>query len=279
MDSETPLVSAIIPTKNRAELLERAVRSVMDQTYPHIEIIIVNDGSTDGTADTLESLKKQTDRKFKIITNDHSVGAAQARNQAIEAAEGEFIAGLDDDDTWHEQRIEALLDAYSDEYACVCSDIIMVYPKARIPWNKKNIIDLETLLFTNQVGNQVLVKTERLREVGGFDVQLSAAQDYDLWIRLCAAYGPIYNVQRPLQRVYVDHSEEQITHSAPFEGYLQFYKKHKYEMNRRQRKYQLYNIRRAQNKPETIKELVSAVPPNRYLKEMRRWFANRFFKR
>jgi hypothetical protein len=160
--------------------------------------------------------------------------------------------------------------AYSDDYACITSDVVMVFKHGEKVWKKKRLIGLDTLLYTNQVGNQVLVRRDRLLEVGGFDPGLKAAQDYDLWIRLCKKYGPILNVQKPLQTIYLDHGTERITDQSSFDGYLQFYNKHKAEFNRQQRKYQLFNIRRAAGKPLTIDEFIRYVPLFRYWKEMKR---------
>lgn len=276
MATSQPLVSVIIPTKDRADLLERALSSVFSQTHENIEVIVVNDGSSDRTSEVLSRIKDQADVKVLIIENDFSVGAAQARNQAIKAASGEFVAGLDDDDKWHEDRVKELVAAYSDEFACITSDTIMVFADYKARWKKRKVIDLDRLLFTNQVGNQVLVRRDRLVEAGGFDTDLVAAQDYDLWVRLCAAYGPIKNVQKPLQTVFMDHQSERITDRSSFQGYLQFYQKHKHRMSRQQRKYKLFNIRRAQGKPLSFYEFLSCVPLFRYWKEIKRIIISRF---
>lgn len=276
MPETQPLVSAVVATRNRAELLPRALDSVANQTYSNIELIVVDDGSTDNTAAVIKKYEGQFPLKY--IRNERSLGAPKARNKGIEAAAGEFIAGLDDDDEWHKDRISELIAAYSDEYSCITSDTTMVFPKGEAAWKKKKVISLETLLFTNQVGNQVLARRERLLEVGGFDPDLSAAQDYDLWIRLCAAYGPIKNIQKPLQIIYMDHQENRITDQSSFEGYLKFYQKHKHRMNKKQRKYQLYKVRRAQGKPENIEEFLNCVPSQRYFKEAKRFLADRLWK-
>ncbi|HKK46446.1 MAG TPA: glycosyltransferase [Balneolaceae bacterium] len=276
MSKKQPLVSAVVTTCNRADLLSRALDSVVVQTYDNLELIIVDDGSTDQTPRVIEGYKDI--RSIKYIRNETSLGACRARNRGIQEANGTFVAGLDDDDKWHEERIEKMVAAYSDEYACVTSDITMVYPHAEKVWKKKRIIDLYTLLFTNQVGNQVLARRDRVLEVGGFDPDLEAAQDYDLWIRLCKEYGPILNVQEPLQTVYLGHSEDQITHQSAFKGYLQFYKKHKSLMNKAQKKYQLYNIRRAEDKPLNFTEFVGYVPPFRYMDEIKRIIAGKIWK-
>lgn len=273
-ESETkPLVSAVVTTHNRADLLPRALDSVAVQSYPNIELIVVDDGSVDETPEVVKKYENQLPMKYIRLEESH--GASRARNRGIKEAGGEFVAGLDDDDKWHEDRIADLQSAYSDDYACVTSDVTMIYPDGSATWRKEKIIDLDTLLFTNQVGNQVLVKRRRLLDVGGFDPHLKAAQDYDLWVRLCAAYGPILNVKKSLQSVHMDHQANRITDQSSFEGYLQFYKKHKFRMNRKQRKYQLYKIRRAQNKTESLSELLNWVPPHRYLKEVKRRFTEK----
>lgn len=273
----SPLVSAIIPTKNRVDLLRLALDSVLKQSYKNLEIVVVNDGSTDQTSELLQTYKKKPNVILNIIENECSVGAAQARNQAIEKSNGIFIAGLDDDDIWHEDRIKELMDNYSDSFSCISSNTIMVYPNFKAEWKKKKVIDLETLLYTNQVGNQVLVKRDRVLEVGGFDAELPAAQDYDLWVRLCVAYGPIKNISKPLQTIYMNHQSERITERSSFAGYFSFYKKHKHRMDRKQRKYQLYKIRRAQHKQVTFYELKNCIPAFRFWKEIRQILINKYF--
>jgi glycosyltransferase involved in cell wall biosynthesis len=275
MNYNQPLVSAIIPTKNRPEMLRRALQSVAMQSYAPIEIIVVDDGSTDHTKAVVDAFNETYDLSY--IKNDTSQGAPRARNQGIEAANGVFVAGLDDDDEWHPQRIERLMQAHKDSFSCVTSDLRMQYVKRSAVWRKKRIISLDALLYSNQVGNQVLVKRDRLLSVGGFDEQLSAAQDYDLWIRLCQEYGSIKNVKKPLQTVHTEHKEGRISNPATqLEGYLKFYKKHKHRMNKAQRKYQLYNIRRAQGKHPGLLDMMGWVPRDRYAKETKRWVADRF---
>lgn len=270
-----PLVSAIVTTKNRAALLPRALESVFAQTYPNIELVVVDDGSTDDTQQVIEDFSKE--HPILIIRNNDSMGAPGARNQGIEAASGEFVAGLDDDDEWHPERISYLMAANREDFACITSDVNLVYPSRERVWKKDRLFTFNDLLYSNQVGNQVLVKKERIMEVGGFDERLQAAQDYDLWLRLCKRYGPIRNVQEPLQNVYMDHGEEQITNpKTQLSGYLSFYQKHKSEMNYAQRKYQLFTIRRAQGKVEGVNEIFSWVPPSRWLKELKRKVASKY---
>lgn len=271
-----PLVSAIVTTKNRMGLLPRALHSVRRQTYSNMELVVVDDGSTDKTDQVIDQFNSE-DISLVYIRNEESKGACRARNQGIEVASGEYITGLDDDDEWHHDRIERLIEVHSDNYACVTSDVRIVYKKGSVVWHKKKVITLDDLLFSNQVGNQVLVKKERLQKVGGFDESLEAAQDYDLWLRLCEAYGSIKNVQEPLQNVYMNHEQEQISNpKAQLAGYLAFYQKHKHKMNRAQRKYQLFNIRRAQGKAKGIADIFGWVPPKKYVKNLKRWVSENF---
>lgn len=277
MNQKHPLVSAVIPTRNRASLLRRALESVAAQSYQPIEVIVVDDGSTDETAAVVASFQERLGLMY--IKNKEAKGAPQARNTGIKAASGVFVAGLDDDDEWHPNRISSLVNAYDDSFSCITSNIRFQYAEGSVTWHKQEVIDLNTLLYSNQVGNQVLVKRKRLLNVGGFDEQLEAAQDYDLWLRLCNSYGPVKNVKKALQIVHAEHEAERISNSiTQLKGYFAFYKKHKHRMNRSQRKYQLYNIRRAQGKHTGLLDIIGWVPPARYPKEIKRWVIDRFFR-
>ena len=270
-----PLVSAIITTKNRAELLPRAIESVLNQTYQNLEIIVVDDGSTDQTPSVISGYQKK--HSIILIRNEQSVGACRARNQGIEQAQGEFVAGLDDDDEWHTERISILLKNYDDSFACITSNDRLITSNRSVIWRKKKKVTLDDLLYSNCVGNQVLAKKQRILDSGGFDESLRAAQDYDLWIRLCERFGPIKVVQKPLQNIYSEKSADRITNpKSQLHGYLSVYKKHKSKMSRDQRRYHLYNIRLAQGKISSIFELIGWIPRKRLLKEMKRWFADHY---
>lgn len=269
------LVSAIITTKNRAEFLPRAIDSVLNQTYQNIELIVVDDGSEDRTPNVIAGYQKN--HSIILIRNEKSVGACRARNQGIERAQGEFVAGLDDDDEWHADRISKLLKNYDDSFACITSNDRMVSSDGSVVWHKKPVIMLDDLLYSNQVGNQVVVKRNRLLKVGGFDESLVAAQDYDLWIRLCEKFGPIKTVQKTLQNIYRDNAADRISNpKTQLGGYLEVYKKHQAKMNYNQKKYHLYNIRLAQGKISSILELISWVPRKRLWKEVKRWIADNY---
>lgn len=275
MNHDPPLVSAVIPTHNRAGMLRRALESVVAQSYRPLEVVVVDDGSTDDTGQVVDSFREK--KNLNYIRNEQSEGAPRARNIGIASAKGRFIAGLDDDDEWHPERVEKLVAAWDDSFSCITSNVRFQYKKGSVTWRKKEIIDLETLLFSNQVGNQILTTKERLMAVGGFDEQLAAAQDYDLWLRLCEEFGPIKNVQQALQTVHAEHEAGRISNpAAQLKGYFSFYKKHKSQMSKAQRKYQLFNIRRTQGKSRGVSDIFGWVPPSLYAKEIKRWAADRF---
>ena len=103
MDQKPPLVSVIVPTRNRANLVARAIQSVLDQTYRHIECIIVDDGSSDETRQVVEEF---TDERLVYLRHETQRHASAARNTGIAYSRGELIAFLDDDDEWMSRKLE-----------------------------------------------------------------------------------------------------------------------------------------------------------------------------
>ena len=105
--SSEPLVSAVIPTCNRPNLVVRAVKTALSQTYPNMEVIVVVDGPDDSTSQALGAI---ADPRIQIITLPQRLGGSGARNAGVQAAKGEWIAFLDDDDEWMPSKIECQLD-------------------------------------------------------------------------------------------------------------------------------------------------------------------------
>lgn len=181
------LVSVFMPTHNRRKLLERSLDSVLNQTYQNLDVIIVDDGSTD---DTWSYLCRISDTRVRIFRNPEPLGACAARNNAIFQAKGKLITGIDDDDIFSPTRVEELVRAYDTKYA-------FIYPKKFTPRmlvsspfvTISRRFNLYQLFNSNLVGGFCLCETERLRNVGGFDVNFPALQDYELWIRMVEAYG------------------------------------------------------------------------------------------
>lgn len=247
--------------------LSEAVKSVVDQAGPDVELIVVDDGSTDGTAEFLSALT--VPMPFRWIRNEISVGAPAARNRAIAMASGEFITGLDDDDRFLPGRLDAFRANWSDDISLLATDDVFVRTDgSEIRWRKPTSVLPDDILFKNMIGNQVFTRTEYIKALGGFDENLISAQDYDLWIRLIQRFGRAKIISKPLQLIHLSDDPDRISRSsARWIGYYGCYIKHKSLMNRDHRKYQLYNIRQAQGKP--LKNgVLFWVPPGFWLKEI-----------
>lgn len=213
------VVSVVIPTHNRWVRLQRAIASVRAQTWSPIEIIVVDDGSTDGTEDRLQELAA-TDPAIRAIRNDQSKGGAAARNQGIAAASGRWIAFLDDDDVWLPTKIQrqvALLETDPSASAVSCSYYYQArFRRTRLTHVRPVEAPQEILRGNNLGGASVCLASARiLRQIGGFDAALRSSQDWDLWIRL-SRVGRILVCDEPLAS-YDSHHGTRISrnvHSA-----------------------------------------------------------------
>ncbi|MFB8828541.1 glycosyltransferase family 2 protein [Azotobacter sp. CWF10] len=205
-----PLVSVYIPTHNRIDKLERALRSVLGQSHANLEILVCDDGSTDGTFERVAELARDN-RKIRYLRNPSPHGACSARNLGIFAARGAFITGLDDDDEFTPDRLETLLRVWDDRYAFVCSNFWSQRPdrqaRAYYPLEERTFT-LRHLLLKNVATNQVLTRTERLQGIGGFREGVRRLQDWDTWLRLCSRYGgQFHRTRMPLYVMHHDHED------------------------------------------------------------------------
>lgn len=186
------LVTVYMPTYNRRELLQRAVESVLRQSYQYIELIVVDDGSTDGTIEYLDEISNE-DKRVRYFFNEINSGACVSRNKAIWSAQGDFITGLDDDDYFMPEHIASFMTAWQSKqpdtialYADIYSKKASLPEKARA---KIKTCSAKALICANWIGNQVFTKTEYLKNVGGFDKDFLAWQDLECWYRLLSSYG------------------------------------------------------------------------------------------
>lgn len=210
-----PLVTIYIPTYNRLPLLHRAVDSVISQTYKNLELIVIDDCSSDQTSSYLADISNEHNwiRHFR---NDTNQGACRSRNRAISEASGEFITGLDDDDYFLPGRISDFVGYWPKKRP---ETIALTSARARImPENKvvdihgKPFIAIEDVYLRNLVGSQVFMKLETALQLGGFDPALAAWQDYELILRLLEL-GPVENTLMKTYMVDASHPHERITTS------------------------------------------------------------------
>lgn len=252
-------VSVIVPTHNRLSTLKRAIESVLAQDYSNIELVVVDDGSTDGTWNYLKGQAQEG--SWKVARNEDPRGACCARNQAIELASGMFIANLDDDDYFEPDRISKLLESFHEGYSAVTSHDGFFTNKGRTRvWKKKRSITHDNLLYKNHAGNAFLTKKAFLLSIGGFDESLRAAQDHDVFVRLAKCHGPVRTVPAVLHNIDDEASNERITTSSvKWIGYYDFYCKHKLDMNAAQRRSNIYVILKAKGKAN-LKRVLRYVP-------------------
>lgn len=189
-------VTVVIPTRNRWPLLSaHALPSALSQELVDVEVIVVDDGSTD---DTPAELAKVADPRLRVIRLDPNRGVAAARNLGIAAARSEWVAFLDDDDLWSPRKLRAHIDAIGVRdwgYAAAVvvdssSRVLYALPRP----NPAEIVD--ALLRGNVVPggpSNVVVRTAFVRQLGGFDESLRHhTEDWDLWIRFARAAPPVF---------------------------------------------------------------------------------------
>lgn len=183
------MISVIIPTYNRRELLLRAVQSVLGQTEPDLECIIVDDASTDGTAEAVAAL---VDPRIRYIRMERNAGACAARNRGLELAQGEYTAFQDSDDVWHTDFLEkqrTFLQASGADIAVCAMNRVTMGGSSRFPQiNEPVRITLDLLLKENLCSTQCLLgRTEVFRALR-FDETMPRLQDWEMMLRAAEQY-------------------------------------------------------------------------------------------
>ena len=248
-----PYVSIYIPTKNRSKLLKRAIFSVLNQTYRNFELLIIDDCSDDDTKKVVQDIIINYNQ-VRYFKNPISRGANYCRNLAIIYAKGEFITGLDDDDIFLKDRIATFISKHNPNYSFFCSKLIFKNLNEVTIKGKGGEISWKDIKYNNYVGNQIFIERKKLLDIGGFDEELKACQDYDMWIRLIQKYGTAFQLNKPTTIIYESISNARITTGDnAFLGYLDFYKKHKSIMNRRERARKLFRIYEIRNKKISLR--------------------------
>lgn len=210
MKRTVPAVSVIIPTHNRAEMLRRAIASVLAQTFTDTEIIVVSDGSVDHTAEVVAFF---ADPRLRFLRHETARGASAARNTGLRAATGRMVAFLDDDDEWLPQKLAVqvpVLEGAGPEVGLVYCWIESVRDgqcvDRRCPTLKGDIFRqmLDRQAITNS--SALLVRRDAALHIGGFDENLPRGNDGDFIRRLCRHYH-VDVVPQLLVKVHVGHPD------------------------------------------------------------------------
>lgn len=195
MAGEPPRVSVVLPVYNEAAVVEGAIRSILSQSFESLEVVVIDDGSTDGTSTTVEAID---DGRIRLIRNSENLGLPVALNRGIDAARGEFVARMDADDRSLPRRIErqvAAMEADDRRQVVGCWYRLIGPDGARfgpIERTHPDDVDLRDVLHRGPgiAHGSVLIRADALATVGGYREAFTYSQDLDLWLRLGRAYGP-----------------------------------------------------------------------------------------
>lgn len=225
IDMTSPLVTAVIPAYNAAATIRRALDSVLAQTYRNYEIIVIDDASTDATADIVAT---HYGDRVRLLRLPHNQGESGAMNAGIAVANGELIAFLDADDEWLPDKLAYQVTALADrpDLVLACSGCRFVDPQGRT--RDDGIVQLDVrpdevwrlLLARTLIAKPcVVARAEALRAVGPFDLSLAIGADQDMWIRLAVTGGIefvpeiltlVHDTAGSLTKVYADKIDQYV---------------------------------------------------------------------
>jgi glycosyltransferase involved in cell wall biosynthesis len=200
-------VSVIIPTYNRKDYLKEALDSVFSQSFKYFEVIIIDDGSNDGTS---ELIQEKYGSSIKYFWQENQ-GESTARNRGLEMAQGEYIALLDSDDRWLKEKLEKqiiYLNENPSSGMVFCQAWIIDNKGKRIegePWGnelKNTGIELKSLVFDNKISgpSSTLIRRSVFNNIGKFDPNIRYGEDWDLWLRIANHYHIAF-IEEPLIEV------------------------------------------------------------------------------
>jgi teichuronic acid biosynthesis glycosyltransferase TuaG len=194
------LCSVIIPAYNSEKYIEKTLQSIINQTYREIEIIVINDCSSDSTSDIVKRFM-EFDSRVILIDNDTNMGVSHSRNKAILSAKGEYIAFCDSDDYWDINKLEMQMDAITNSncsLCCTARELIMDdgQPTGHV-LPVTNTITYEKLLADNIIAcSSVVLKREIALE---FPMERSDLhEDFIIWLTIIKKYGPACGINQPL---------------------------------------------------------------------------------
>ena len=209
--TDIPVVSVVIPTYNRARVIGETIESVLAQELRDFELIIVSDGSTDGTEAVVESYR---DARITLVKQENSGGPARPRNTGVAHARGKYVAFCDDDDLWMPSKLRRqveVMEQHPEAALCFTGGEAFGDGAQLAQRALKRGVDkahFRALLYSNYIANSsVLVRRSVLAEVGPFNVErfLHGAEDYEMWLRIARRH-PLVRIEEPLIRYRIHPS-------------------------------------------------------------------------
>lgn len=218
-------VSVIIPTFNRVKTIANSIQSVLEQSYENLEIVVIDDGSTDDTESLVNEIIEANRNKIRYFKLDNNHGAAYARNFGVNKAKYDIIAFNDSDDLWHSDKLEKQMNFLSEH-----PDSILVYcayalkhnladsayrkvPSDPIDSDRSGETTFLELLYNNTIGTPtMLLNKKAFLSIGGFDTSMRVLEDWDLAVKL-AIIGKIRYQDEILVSVYAAADENRMSFS------------------------------------------------------------------
>lgn len=244
-----PLITLAITCFNAAGTIERAIASAQAQSWPHTEILIVDDASDDDSVDRINALAA-TDTRIRLLRHERNRGCAAARNTLIDHARGELLAYLDDDDVSHPDRLTRQYEAIRDAEVSAGTALVACYTSRRVvfpdgstrlvhsaatvdPVPSADMIVDQILLDRRRPGysfgelgsGTMMARVSTFRSIGGFDERFRRSAEWDWAVRLALAGGEFVGVAEPLLTQYITHTRDKGS-SKPLEYALLLRRKH-----------------------------------------------------
>ena len=213
-------ISVIIPTYNRKYLINRSIKSVINQSYKPFEIIVIDDGSEDGTFNYVREYFPEI-----VVIKQPNNGVSSARNLGIKIAKGDWIAFLDSDDEWFSKKLELQKRAIdqSDTYLICHTNEIWIRNGVRVNQMKKHqkyggFIFEKSLDICRISPSSVLINKKVFEDIGEFDKSLKVCEDYDFWLRISSKY-PVLFLDELLIKKYGGHEDQLSKNTIGIEQY------------------------------------------------------------
>ncbi|MDR1450846.1 MAG: glycosyltransferase [Helicobacteraceae bacterium] len=275
------LVSIIIPTYKRQNLLQRAIKSALSQTYKNIEVLVCDDEKSAATKAIAESIAKN-DNRLRYLENVRTKGVSGARNTGIYAAKGEYCIFLDDDDEMLFDAIEALANNVPEEAAFGCGWRNFCDRNGKTEIHKHIAeIDFDFLVKRGSCasGPAMFVQTSRLKTIGGFDEAVSVTEDYDLSLRLTKRFGAAIEIEKVTINYYIHDGDRLSANGLKlYKGKRSIILKHGKDFGKRARALYLYRTRRNYYGINP-RRAFAWLPLGKAIDELRRYIKRKYFSR
>jgi len=262
-----PLISIIIPCYNNKNVILESIDSALNQGYPHIEVIVVDDGSTDNSYEFIVGNVKNCEN-VKVVRQSNQ-GPAAARNTGFNYSNGDFLVFLDGDDILHKDYIETCCNVYENDPSLniVYCDVELFENKSGL-WKLKPFSESTILLF-NSIPVFAMIRSSVFQQIGQYDTELRCAEDWELWIRLLQQFSGVYKIPKVLYYYRKRNEKNSITdcdklYNFRHDSLLYIYNKHQ----------QLYRS----NSLDMTNLFSCAVYKERYYNEWYRKLFYRLFK-